>query len=136
MASVRMNGPVPARNALRVKSSPPASTALRETIIPARSTRLASRPAKGAFSLKRTVEGSTTSTVSIDASSPLRAEPFAVRYRSMFHFTESASNAVPSWYVTFFRSESVTVLSPSENSHFSASQGMILPAASIRTRES
>jgi len=35
---VSINGPVPALNALRVKSWPAASTTLRETIMPARST--------------------------------------------------------------------------------------------------
>src|SRR5262245_41368660 len=78
-ASVRMYGPVPARNALRVKSWPPASTALRETIIPARSTRTASRGENGVFRLSLTVLGSTASTDSTGASSPERAEPSAVR---------------------------------------------------------
>src|SRR5882762_9152291 len=83
-ASVRMNGPVPALKALRVKSSPAASTTLRETIIPARSTSNDSRGENDEVRLKRTVDASTTSTLATGASSPRRTE-LSVRYRSMFH---------------------------------------------------
>ena len=41
----------------------------------------------------------------------------------MFHLTDSASKALPSWYLTSLRSEKVTVLPSAEVSHFSASQG-------------
>ncbi len=45
--STNLNAPVPAPTGLRVKSCPPASTAFCETIIPARSTRLASKRREG-----------------------------------------------------------------------------------------
>ena len=95
-ASVSTNGPVPALKAFRVKSWPADSTTWRETIIPARSTSSDNIGEKGVDRLKATVDGSTTSTLATGANSPLRCEPSVVRYRSMFHFTDSASKGVPS----------------------------------------
>ena len=60
------------------------------------------------------VSGSTTSTVSIAASSGLRNEPCMVRWRSSENFAASASNVSPSWNLTFGRSLMVTVLPSSE----------------------
>ena len=54
----------------------------------------------------------------------------------MFHFTDSASKTEPSWYVTSLRSVNVMVLPSGATSHFSASQGTILPDESMRTIES
>ena len=51
----------------------------------------------------------------------------------MFHLTDSPSNGEPSWYFTSLRSEKVTVLPSPDVSHFSASQGMILPLSSIQS---
>ena len=78
-ASVSMNGPVPALKALRVKSSADAaaSNAFCETIMPARSMRLAMSGENGALRLKTTVVAFGASTVATAASSPDRAE-FAV----------------------------------------------------------
>ena len=54
----------------------------------------------------------------------------------MFHFTESASNGLPSWNFTSFRSVKVTAFPSGAMSHLSASHGMILPLGSMRTMES
>src|SRR2546423_14932615 len=125
-----MNGPVPAWNGLSVKSAPTASTTLRETIIPARSTSAPRSGANADFRLNFTVFGSTTLTVSTDERSPVRREPCVVLYRSMFHFTASASNVVPSWNFTSVRRVNVIVLPSLQVSHFSASQGVIFALAS------
>ena len=131
-----MNGPVPALNGLRVKSAPTASTTFRETIIPARSTSAPRSGANADLRLNFTVFGSTTVTVSTDERSPVRSDPCVVLYRSMFHFTASASKLVPSWNFTSVRRVNVTVFPSLEVSHFSASQGMMFPFGSTRTSES
>ena len=56
------------------------------------------------------VSGSTTSTLSIAASSGLRNEPCMVRWRSSENLAASASNGSPSWNLTPGRSLMVTVL--------------------------
>ena len=71
-----MNGPVPALNGLSVKSAPMASTTLRETIMPARSTSAPSSGENAALRLNRTVEASTTVTLSTEPRSAVRLEPF------------------------------------------------------------
>ena len=136
-ASVSTNGPVPALKALRVKSSPAASTTLRETIMPARSTSSDSSGENGVVRLKRTVDGSTTSTLATGASSPLRAERIGGAVAVDVPLDRRRRRrAMPSWYLTSLRSVKVTCLPSAEVSHLSASQGMILPVWSTRTSES
>jgi hypothetical protein len=131
-----MNGPVPALNGLRVKSAPADCTTAFETIMPARSTSAPRSGANADLRLNFTVLESTTVTLSTDERSPVRSEPCVVLYRSMFHFTASASNAVPSWNFTSVRSVNVTVLPSDDVSHLSASHGMISPFGVTRTSES
>jgi hypothetical protein len=92
------------------KLAPPACAALGETIMPARSASAASTGENGAARLRRTVVGSTTSTLATGRSSPLRFDPAMVLCRSMLNFTAAASNFSPSWKVTSLRSLIVSTL--------------------------
>src|SRR5947207_5255678 len=104
--------------------------------MPARSTSAPSSGANAVLRLNFTVFGSTTVTESTELRSPVRWEPLVVLYRSMFHLTESASNAVPSWNLTSVRSVNVTVLPSLDVSHLSASHPMMSPFGVTRTSES
>ena len=77
------------------------------------------------------VSGSTTSILSIAASSGLRNEPVMLRWRSSENLAASASSFSPSWNFTFGRSLIVTVLPSSEMSEESASCGMTFRFSSI-----
>src|SRR5260221_1579085 len=131
-----MNGPLPALNALRVKSAPPASTVFCDSIIPERSTRTDRNGADGVLRSTFRVDASTAVTVSTGASSPSRSDSFVFRYRSRFHFADAASNVAPSWYFTSVRKVNVYVLPSGEIVHFVASHGMISPFGVTRTSES
>ncbi len=104
--------------------------------MPARSTSAPRSGANAVLRLNFTVFASTTVTVSTELRSPVRCEFAVVLYLSMFHFTESASKAVPSWNFTSVRRVKVTVFPSVDVSHFSASQGMISPFGVTRTSES
>src|SRR5438477_2536065 len=131
-----MNGPLPALNALRVKSAPPASTVFCDSIIPERSTRTDRNGADGVLRSTFRVDASTAVTVSTGASSPSRSDSFVFRYRSRFHFADAASKVVPSWYFTSVRRVKVYVLPSGEIVHFVESHGMISPFGVTRTSES
>ena len=94
--------------------SPSLLTAAGETGMPDRSASVATSGENGAFRRRRTVRGSTTSTVLTESSSLRRFEPFISRCRSSENFTASAVIGVPSLNFTPLRSLMVTVLPPSE----------------------
>ena len=86
--------------------------------------------------LRVTVSGSTTSTDVMTARSEATAEPSTVWPRSMFAFTASASNGVPSWNVTPSRSVNVSAVPSALNSHAVASPGIGAASGELCTRRS
>ena len=112
--STNLNGPE--QTGLVPNLSPSACAAFGETIMPARSVSCASSGENGAERFRRTVIGSTTSTLATGASSPRRFEPAIVLCRSMLNFTAAASNFSPSWKVTPGRSFSVSALLSADHS--------------------
>ncbi len=100
--STNLNGPV--QTGLEPKSLPSASAALGETSMPARSVSSETKGADGVLSTTRAESGSTTSTRSIEATSPRRVLPCMVRWRSRLYFSAAASTGVPSWNFTPGRS--------------------------------
>src|SRR5487761_2437772 len=89
-----------AQTGLLLHLSPSAWAPLGATIMPARSASWASSGANGAERLRRTVDGSTTSTLETGASSPRRFDPGIVLWRSMLYLTAAASIVSPSWNLT------------------------------------
>ena len=103
-----------------------------DTGMPARSASVATSGANGAFSLSRTVRGSTTSMAVMRSISLRRLEPFMCRWRSRENRTASAFIGVPSLNLTPGRSLIVTVLPPSEKAGSSAAScGKILRPSSM-----
>ena len=99
--------------------------------MPARSVSWAISGANGVFSSRRTVSGSTTSTLSTWAISARRNEPWAVRCRSSENFTASAVIVSPSWNFTPGRSRIVTTLPSAEVLWLSASCGTMASLSSM-----
>ena len=112
--STNWNGP--AHTGLAPNLSPAACAAFGETIMPARSASCASSGENGADRLRRTVVGSTTSTLATGASSPRRLEPAIVLCRSRLNLTAAASSFSPSWNVTSGRSFIVSALLSADHS--------------------
>ncbi len=92
--------------------------------MPARSVSVASSAASGRLRFRRTVYGSTTSTVSMLAVSPLRTDFGSVFIRLKLNRTTSALKSVPSWNFTPRRSLNTRVLG-SGCCHDSARPGLI-----------
>ena len=90
----------PAPTGLRSNSAP-ACAAFGETIMPARSEKIAGNAVSGFFSFSVTCKGPVTSTEAMLATSDLMLERWSARLRSRLNFTASASNGAPSWKVTF-----------------------------------
>src|SRR5260370_42641591 len=124
-------GPIGARE----KSWPPFWTAAIDSIIPARSTSVASRVASGLARWKVTWVSSTTSTEVTLLRSDLRRELVAVLYRWMLSFTDCALKGVPSWYLTPDCRVNL-LFSGSETSQDLTSPGEILSEGSIVKSES
>ena len=131
--STNLNGPHP--TGFRAKSSPAASAALVETIIPARSVSRLSSGEDGPFRLNLTVRSSTTSTDAMSSSSPLRSDFGWLFIRSTFALTEAALNGSPSWYLTPDWSLKTTVFG-SGCSHDFARPGAGFRSVPSRTSES
>ena len=92
--------------------------------MPARSVSVASRLASAFLRLTLMVAASTTSTVSMLATSPLRMDFGSVFIRSKLNFAASALKSVPSWNLTPRRSLKTSVFG-SGCDHDSASPGLI-----------
>ena len=103
--------------------------------MPARSVSVARSAASGRFRLSLTVYASTTSTVSMLATSPLRTDLGSVFMRLKLNFTASALKSVPSWNFTPRRSFRMRVFG-SGCCQDSASPGLIPSAASSTTKGS
>ncbi len=100
--------------------------------MPALSVSVASSEASGFFKLSLIVVGSTTSTDSILATSPLRSDLASVFIRLKLNFAASASHAVPSWNFTPRRSLNTSVFG-SGCVHDSARPGLMLSFVSSTT---
>jgi hypothetical protein len=130
--STNWNGPVP--TGFRAKSSLNFSTAVFDTIMPARSVNTLRNGVNGELSEISTVYGSTTFTSLTGAISLRRGEASAgSRMRSKFHFTISALKSEPSWNFTPRRSLKTYVRPPSLTSQEVASCGTIPNFASMST---
>src|SRR5512135_683327 len=121
----------PAQTGLLPNLSPSAWATLGATIMPARSASWASSGANGAERLRRTVDGSMTSTLETGASSPRRLEPGIVLWRSMLYLTAAASIVSPSWNLTPLRSLIVSALPSADHWYPVASCGMMLSLSSM-----
>ncbi len=127
--STNWNGPE--HTGLAPNLSPAACAALGDTIIPDRSASAAKSGANGADRLRRTVIGSTTSTLVTGASSPRRWLPAVVLWRSMLNLTAAASSFSPSWNVTPGRTLIVSALLSGDHSHDVASCGTMVSFSSM-----
>src|SRR6478735_10467253 len=123
----------PAQTGAAANSPAFSVAALGETIMPARSLRLASSGTNGSDRLNFTLSAASASTLATGASSALRLESGMDFMRSILNLTAAASNAVPSWNVTFWRSVKVIDLPSADHSHASASCGTILRSGEIST---
>ena len=94
----KTHGPAP--TGLRSNSAPAACAAFGDTIMPARSERIAGSAVSGLLSFTVTCNGPVTATDAMLDTSALMFDRWSERLRSRLNFTASASSGVPSWKVT------------------------------------